>query len=106
MQNKKLKNYNRSKTEILRLLWDIVVFRLVAYLLNVICIIYYNFYTMMYIYEFSLNLTQFYINFSRQEHQIDMSYIGIVHFLRFSGISLYPLSFLLYSTSEENIDLS
>ena len=34
MQNKK--NYNRSEPEILRLLWDIVVFRLVAYLLKMI----------------------------------------------------------------------
>ena len=28
--NSKIKNYNRSKTESLRLLWDIIVFRLVA----------------------------------------------------------------------------
>ena len=34
MQNKKNKNYNMSKPEILRLLWDIVVFRLVAYLVE------------------------------------------------------------------------
>ena len=38
MQNKR-ENYIRSKPEILRLLWDIVVFRLVAYLLNMICLI-------------------------------------------------------------------
>ena len=36
-------------------------------------------------------LTQFYINFSRQEHQI-----CIVQKLRFSSFSLYPLSFFLY----------
>ena len=35
----KLKNYIRSKPEILRLLWDIVVIRLVEYLLNMICLI-------------------------------------------------------------------
>ena len=35
MQNK---NYNRGKPKILRLLWDIVVFRLVVYLLNMICL--------------------------------------------------------------------
>jgi len=35
----KIKNYNRSKPEILRHLWDIVVFKLVAYLLNMICLI-------------------------------------------------------------------
>ena len=39
MQNK---NYKRSKSEILRLLYDIVVFRLVAYLLNMICLILQN----------------------------------------------------------------
>ena len=37
MQNKK--NYTRSNPEILRLPWDVVVFRLVAYLLNMICLI-------------------------------------------------------------------
>ena len=31
-------NNNRSKSKLLRLLWDIVVFRLVAYLLNMICL--------------------------------------------------------------------
>ena len=46
----------------------------------------------LHIYEFCINLTQFYINFSRQEHLI-----GIVQRLGFSGFSLYPLSFLLYS---------
>ena len=34
----KLKNYIRSKPEILRLLWDIVVIRLVEYLLNMSCL--------------------------------------------------------------------
>ena len=34
----KIKNYNRSKPEILRLMWDIIVFRLVAYFLNMICL--------------------------------------------------------------------
>ena len=38
IKNEKNENdYNRSKPEILRLLWDIVIFRLVAYLLNIIC---------------------------------------------------------------------
>ena len=44
---------------ILRLLWDIVIFRLVAYLLNMICLILWILYKI---------LTQFYTNFSRQEH--------------------------------------
>ena len=38
--------------EILRFLWDIVVFRLVSYLLNTICLIL-QFYTKLHIYEFS-----------------------------------------------------
>ena len=60
MQNR---NYNGSKPEILRLLWDIIVFRLVSYLLNT------KFHTKLYIYmNFRIILTQFYINFSRQEH--------------------------------------
>ena len=41
-------------------------------------------------------MTQFYINFSILEHQIDV-FICIVQNLRFSGFSLYPLSFFLYS---------
>ena len=36
MQNKK--NYNGRKSEILRFLWDIIVSRLFAYLLNMICL--------------------------------------------------------------------
>jgi len=50
MQSKNLKIYNyRSKPEILRLLWDIVVFRLVAYLLNMICLILQLLYKIAYI---------------------------------------------------------
>ena len=41
--------------------------------------------------RFGIILTQFYINFSRQEHQI-----CIVQNLRFLSFSLYPLSFFLY----------
>ena len=36
--------------------------------------------------NFRINFTKFHINFSRQEHQIDIS-----------GFILYPLSFFLYS---------
>ena len=41
IKNEKLlnSNNNRSKLEFLRVLWDIVVFRLVAYSLNIICLI-------------------------------------------------------------------
>ena len=48
--------------------------------------------------RFGIILTQFYDNFSRQEHQIDKCRIGIVKLLRFLGFILYPLSFFLYST--------
>ena len=52
MQNKQ-KNYNRWKPKILRLLLDIVVFRLVMYLPNMICLIIRILYNIAYIYEFS-----------------------------------------------------
>ena len=84
-------NYNRRKSKILRLLWDIVVFRLVAYLLKMIFLMLQLLYKIGYIYiRFGIILTQFYINFSRQEHQI-----CIVQRLRFSGFILYPLSFFM-----------
>ena len=40
----------RSKLEFLRLLWDIVIFRLVAYLLNIICLILRILYKILHIY--------------------------------------------------------
>ena len=46
------KNFNRSKPEILRLLWDIVVFRLVAYLFYMICSILQFLYKIAYIWIF------------------------------------------------------
>ena len=46
--------------------------------------------------NFRIKLTPFFINFSRQEHQIGIG-IGIVQLLRFSGFIIYPLSFFLYS---------
>ena len=54
------KKYIGSKLEILRLLWDIVVFRLVAYL-NMIYLILQHWYKITYIW---IKLTQFYIYFS------------------------------------------
>ena len=41
--------------------------------------------------RFGIILTQFYVNFSRQEHKI-----GIVENLKFSSFIPYPLSFFLY----------
>ncbi len=65
IKNAKLKfrNYIRRKLEILRLLWDIIVFRLVAYLLNMICLILQLLYKIAYIMNFRIDLTQFDINF-------------------------------------------
>ena len=48
----KKKNNNRIKPEILRFLWDIVVFRLVAYLLNMICLML-QLFSKLHIFEFS-----------------------------------------------------
>jgi len=69
---KKLLNSNndRSKPKLLRLLWYLVVFRLVAYLLHMIK-------PTISIHNFGINLTQFYINFSRQEHQIELARVSI-----------------------------
>ena len=77
-----------------RLLWDIVVFRLVAYLLNMICLNLLLLYKIVYIWIFVY--TQFYIKFSRQEHQIEL-FMGRDQLLKCLGFSLYPLSFFLYS---------
>ena len=61
-------NNNRSKLKFLRLLWDIFVFRLVVYLLSMIRFIYI---------DFRINLAQFNINFLRQEHYIELSWVSI-----------------------------
>ena len=50
MENEKI--IVAAKPEILSLVWDIVVFRLVAYLLNMICFISQILYKIAYIYEF------------------------------------------------------
>ena len=103
MQNK-IKNFNRSKSEILRLLYDIVVFRLVTYLLNMVCL-YYEFYTKSDIYTiwytFYTVLYQF-----LETGTSDRCLIYIIINLRFSGFSLYPLSFFLYSPFKINIYFS
>ena len=69
---------NSSLPEILRLLWDIIVFRLVAYLFS---------------YEFVTVLYQF-----LETGTSDRCLIVIVQRLRFSGVSLYSLSFFRYSS--------
>ena len=88
------KNYNWSQPEILRLLWDIIVFILVAYLLNMICLNLLLLYTKLYIYEFSYTiLTHIYINFPWQ-----------VSFNAWdSQVSAYtPISFFMYNPFKLN----
>ena len=86
----KNKKYIRSKFEILRLLWDIeYVFRLVVYLLNMICLILQLLYKIWYIYTF-------WFNFDTVLYQLletwtsDRCLICIVQRLRFSGFNPLP----------------
>ena len=67
-------------------------FRLVAYLLNMICLNLRFLYKTLYIYiHFRINLTQFYINFSRQDHQIELSSVSIKNALHPFILSLQSL---------------
>ena len=80
IDEKLLNSYNnRSKLKFLRLFWDIVVFRLVAYLLNMISLILRILYKILHMYDvrFGIILTQFYVNFSSQEHKIKLLYVSI-----------------------------
>ena len=88
-------NNNRSTPEFLRLFWDIVVFRLVAYLLYMICLILRILYKYLQIYV--LVLYQF-----LKTGISDRTLIGLNQLLRFSGFSLYPLSFFLYGPFKLN----
>ena len=85
------KKYNRSKPEIFRLLWDIIVFKLSAYLLNMICLILQLLYKIVYLYEFSYNFATVLYQF------LENSYIyrSTPEILRFHPIH-YP-SLFLYS---------
>ena len=68
-------NDNMSKLKFLRHLWEIVVFRLVVYLLNLINTL--NLIQNLTDIHFGIILTQFYINFLRQKHQIELLYVSI-----------------------------
>ena len=46
--------------------------------------------------NFRVNLTQFFVNFSRQEHD-DITFMGRDQELKGLAFRLYPLSFFLYS---------
>ena len=53
-------------------------------------VLYYSFYAKLHLYEFFYNLTQFYINFSRQEYQIEVLYVSF-------NVWDSQVSFFLYS---------
>ena len=74
----------RSNPEILRLLWDIAVFRFVSYLLIMICLIL-QMNTKLHIYEFSDKFDSiFFYNFFKTLTS-DRCLIYIAQQLRFSG---------------------
>ena len=52
--------------------------------------------------RFGIILTQFYVNFLRQEHQIDCL-ICIVQLMRLSGFSLYPFHFSFTVPLKDNV---
>jgi len=97
IKNEKLLNSNnRSKLEFLRLLCDIAVFRLVEYLLNMICLILRISYKILHIYVFWYNFDTVLYQFL-ETGTSDRTLICLNQLLRFSDFSLYPLSFFLYS---------
>ena len=70
----KISNNNKGKLEFLSLLWDIVVFRLVEYLLNMFNTT--NFIQNLTYTRFGVILTQFYINFSIKVHQLELLHVS------------------------------
>ena len=88
-----------SKSKLLRLLWDIVVLRLVAFLLNMRSVEIYNFYTKFDIhkfwYKFDTVLFQFYQLLETRTS--DRTLIGLDQLLKCVCFSLYPISFFFYS---------
>ena len=60
MQKKRIKNYNMSKTEIGCIIVEYDLFNTTTFIQNLAYA------------RFGIILTQFYINFSRQEHKIDV----------------------------------
>ena len=89
-------NINNNRSKLLRLFWDIVVFRLVAYSLNMICLILQILYKILHIYTFWYNFDTVLYQFL-ETGTSDRTFVCLNQLLRFSGFSLYPLSFFLYS---------
>jgi len=104
----KIKNCDRSKPEILRLLWDIVIFRLVAYLLYIICLILQLLYKIGYMWIFVKTWHSF-ISISRLETGTSDRYLLYVSINSWdSQVSSYtpfhfsftvPLQIQLYSSN-------
>ena len=91
------KKYNRSKPDIIRLMWDIIVFRLVGYLLNMICLNLLLLYKIVYICIFVYFWHSF-ISISRDRNIRKMSYMyrSTPEILRFHPITpfIFPLQSL------------
>ena len=77
-----------SKPEILRLLCNIIVSRLVAYLLNMICLILQLLYKILCIYEFSYKFDTVFYQFL-ETGTSDRCRISNIQRLIFSGVILY-----------------
>ena len=103
IQNEKLlnSNNNRTKPQLLRL-WDIVVFRLVAYLLNMIWLNLLFSYKIWYMTFFCINLTTFFYQFL-ETGTSDRTLMGLDQLLKCLGFSLNPLSFFLYFPFKDTI---
>ena len=96
---KNILNYNRSKPEFLRFLWDIVVFRLVADLLNMICLDL-LFLSKLYIYEFAYKFDTVLYKFL-ETGTSDKTFMGRDQELKWLAFRLYPLSFFLDCPSND-----
>ena len=90
-------NDNMSKLKFLRHLWEIVVFRVVGYLLNMINTP--NLIQNLTDIHFGIILTQY--QFLETETS-DRTLICLNQPLRFSGFSLCPISFFVYSHFKES----
>ena len=92
-------NNNRSNPKFLRLLWDIVVFRLVVYLLNMIRLNLLFFLQDLISIDFRINLTV--LNQFLETGKSDKTFMGLAQLLKCVGFTLYPLSFFLYNPFKE-----
>ena len=101
-----LKIINRANLIFFRLLWDIVVFRMVAHLLNIICLKLGDqiLYTKSHVYEFWYNFDAVLYQFLGTGTS-DRNLIGLDQLLKFLGFSIYPILFFLYSPFNLKIDL-